>query len=60
MLATVAVVAGYLVEPDVIWVTLAVYVVAIAYFGLYSRHHIVQGAPEEEFAALEAAERELK
>ena len=27
--------------------------VALAYFGLYSRHHLVASAPEEEFAALE-------
>ncbi|GAB3245944.1 ethanolamine permease [Alteromonas gracilis] len=59
VLACVAVIAGFLVEPNVIWVTLGVYAVAIAYFGLYSRHHIVQGAPEEEFAAIEAAERDL-
>ena len=31
----------------------------LAYFGLYSRHHLVAKAPEEEFAAIAAAEREL-
>jgi ethanolamine permease len=59
VLACVAVVAGLLVEPRVILVTAGVYVLAIAYFGLYSRHHIVQGAPEEEFAAIEEAEKGL-
>ena len=43
-----------LVEPRVILVTAAVFALAIAYFALYSRHHIVQGAPEEEFAAQKA------
>ena len=42
-----------------LWSALA-YGVLIAYFGLYSRHHIVAQAPEEEFAALQSAERELR
>jgi ethanolamine permease len=33
--------------------------VAVAYFGLYSRKRLVAQAPEEEFAALAAAEAEL-
>lgn len=59
VLACVAVVAGLLVNPNVIWVTAGVFALAIAYFGLYSRHHIVQGAPEEEFAAITEAEKGL-
>ncbi|MDP2774753.1 MAG: ethanolamine permease [Nocardioides sp.] len=59
VLAVVAVVAGFLVEPRVIIVTAVVFALAIAYFGLYSRHHIVKGAPEEEFAAIEDAEKGL-
>lgn len=59
VLALVAMAAGFLVEPRVLWVTLGVYVVAIAYFGLYSRHHIVGSAPEEEFALVESAEAAL-
>lgn len=39
--------------------TLAVFGVGLAYFGLYSRHHLVASAPEEEAALIEAAEREL-
>jgi len=27
---------------------------------LYSRHHLVSGTPEEEFAAIQAAERSLR
>jgi ethanolamine permease len=39
---------------------LGVYAAFIAYFLLYSRHQIVAQAPEEEFAALQAAEAELR
>ncbi|VXB53085.1 ethanolamine permease [Nocardioides sp. AX2bis] len=60
VLSLVAVVACYVVEPKVIQVTAGVFVVAIAYFGFYSRHHIRQGAPEEEFAAISDAEKGLK
>ncbi len=60
VLAVVAVIAGLLVDPRVILVTAGVFALAIAYFGLYSRHHIVQGAPEEEFASISDAEKGLK
>ena len=40
--------------------TLAVFAVGIAYFGLYSRHHLVASAPEEEASLLQAAEAELE
>ncbi len=59
VLACVAVVAGFVVEPRVLLVTAVVFAIAIAYFALYSRHHIVHGAPEEEFAAIEDAEKGL-
>jgi ethanolamine permease len=59
VLAAVALVAGFLVDTRVLIITAAVYVVAIAYFGLYSRHHVVGTAPEEEFALIEEAEEEL-
>jgi ethanolamine permease len=35
------------------------YGVMIAYFGIYSRHHLVASAPEEEFEAIAMAEQEL-
>ncbi len=38
---------------------LAVFAAFMAYFGLYSRHHLVAGSPDEEFAALAEAEDEL-
>jgi ethanolamine permease len=43
----------------VVVATLAVFGVGLLYFGLYSRHHLVASAPEEEAALIEAAEREL-
>ena len=33
---------------------------ALAYFAFYCRHRLVAAAPEEEFAALAAAEAELE
>ncbi|MGW0533897.1 ethanolamine permease [Streptomyces sp. NPDC003032] len=59
VLACAALVATFLVDVTAALIALAVYVVAIAYFGMYSRKHLVARAPEEEFAALAAAEAEL-
>ncbi|MEU6760654.1 ethanolamine permease [Streptomyces sp. NPDC046685] len=58
-LALSALVATFLVDKDAAFIALAVYAVALAYFALYSRHHLVASAPEEEFAALAEAEAEL-
>ncbi|MEU3874586.1 MULTISPECIES: ethanolamine permease [Streptomyces] len=60
VLACAALVATFLVDVTAALIALAVYAVAAAYFGLYSRHHLVASAPEEEFAALAAAEAELE
>ncbi len=51
--------ATFLVDVVAAVIALVVYGVAVAYFGFYSRHHLVAKAPEEEFAALAAAEAEL-
>ncbi|MFB8772727.1 ethanolamine permease [Streptomyces broussonetiae] len=59
VLACAALVATFLVDVTAALIALAVYIVALAYFGLYSRRHLVAKAPEEEFAALAAAEAEL-
>jgi ethanolamine permease len=59
VLAAVAVVAGFLVEPRVLIITAILYAIALAYFGFYSRKHIVATAPEEEFELIESAEEEL-
>lgn len=58
-LACAALVATFLVDVVAAVIALVVYGVAVAYFGFYSRHHLVAKAPEEEFAALAAAEAEL-
>ncbi|GAB2625605.1 ethanolamine permease [Streptomyces capparidis] len=59
VLACAALVATFLVDVKAAVTTLAVYLVAIGYFALYSRHRLVASAPEEEFAALAEAEAEL-
>lgn len=59
VLACLAVVAGFLVDPRVVVGAAVIYGVLIAYFAFYSRHHLVAGTPEEEFAAIEKAEASL-
>ena len=54
ILAILAVVAGFLVNPKVWFIALGIYVVFIAYFIFYSRHHLIQGTPEEEFANIQS------
>jgi len=58
-LAAAAVVATFLVDQRAALITAGVYLVAIAYFAIYSRRHLVAQAPEEEFDAIERAEAEL-
>ncbi|MCT4356691.1 ethanolamine permease [Streptomyces sp. Je 1-79] len=60
VLALSALVATFLVDKDAAFIALGVYVIALAYFAFYSRKHLVAKAPEEEFAALAAAEAELE
>jgi ethanolamine permease len=60
VLAVVALVAGFLVDTRVLVITAIVYAIALAYFGFYSRKHIVATAPEEEFELIESAEEELR
>jgi ethanolamine permease len=59
VLAVAAVIATFLVDTKAAFITLAVYAAAALYFALYSRHHLVASAPEEEFEAIERAEAEL-
>lgn len=59
VLALLALVATFLVDREAAFIALGVYVVALAYFAVYSRHRLVAKAPEEEFAALAEAEAEL-
>ena len=48
ILACIAVVAGFLVDPRVLIGVAIVYAIFIAYFAFYSRHHLVAAAPGEE------------
>ena len=59
VLAIAAVVATFFVDEVAAGWTAVVFLVALAYFWFYSRHHLVANAPEEEFAAIEHAEAEL-
>ncbi|MEJ2852049.1 MULTISPECIES: ethanolamine permease [unclassified Saccharothrix] len=59
VLAVAAVVATFFVDELAAGITAGIVVVALAYFWFYSRHHLVAAAPEEEFAAIEQAERDL-
>ena len=60
VLSAVAVVATFVVDILAAGITAIVFLAFIAYFWFYSRHRIVGGAPEEEFAAITAAEADLK
>ena len=52
--------ATFLVDVEAALWTLGAYALFLAYFALHSRHHLVASAPEEEFAALAAAQEELE
>ena len=56
ILAILAVVAGFLVNPKIWFISLAIYLAFIVYYFVYSRHHLIQGTPEEEFANLNNSE----
>ncbi|WP_198588212.1 ethanolamine permease [Geodermatophilus chilensis] len=59
-LAAAAVVATFLVDVTAALWTLAAYAAFLAYFALYSRHHLVASAPEEEFELLADAEEDVR
>ncbi|MBJ8343797.1 ethanolamine permease [Antrihabitans sp. YC2-6] len=59
VIASLAVVATFLVDSTAAICCLAVFAAFMAYFGLYSRHHLVANSPDEEFAALARAEADL-
>lgn len=60
VLAAAAVVATFLVDVTAALWTLAAYAAFLAYFALYSRHHLVAAAPEEEFELLADAEEDVR
>ena len=59
VIAVLAVIATFLVDSVAALGCLIVFAGFMAYFGIYSRHHLVANSPDEEFAALAAAEEEL-
>lgn len=59
VIACIAVIATFLVDPVAAGLTLAAFAAFMAYFGIYSRHHLVANSPDEEFAALAEAERDV-
>lgn len=60
VLAVLAVLATFLVDRLAAGLTLGAFALFMAYFALHSRHHLVAAAPEEEFAALAAAEDDVR
>lgn len=60
VIAALSVVATFLVDSTAATWCLVVFAAFMAYFGLYSRHHLVANSPDEEFAALADAEKEIK
>ncbi|MGM8908540.1 ethanolamine permease [Psychrobacter sp. 1U1] len=59
VLAFLAVIAGLMVDPKVWFMAAGIYVIFILYFVIFSRHHLVSGTPEEEFAEIRAASDDL-
>ncbi|MGY1839730.1 MULTISPECIES: ethanolamine permease [unclassified Modestobacter] len=60
VLAAAAVIATFLVDRTAALWTLGAFLAFLAYFALYSRHHLVASAPEEEFELLAAAEEDVR
>jgi ethanolamine permease len=60
VIAVLAVIATFMVDSVAALWCLLVFAAFMAYFGLYSRHRLVANSPDEEFAALAAAEDELR
>ena len=53
VLACIAVVAGLMVDPKVWFMAALIYAVFIIYYLVYSRHHLIAGTPEQEFASIQ-------
>jgi ethanolamine permease len=60
VVAALSVVATFVVDSTAAFWCLVVFAAFMAYFGFYSRRHLVAYSPDEEFAALAAAEEELE
>jgi ethanolamine permease len=60
VIAVLSVIATFLVDSTAAFGCLVVFLLFMLYFALYSRTRLVSGSPDEEFAALAAAEDELR
>ncbi|MDN5913719.1 MAG: ethanolamine permease [Pseudonocardia sp.] len=60
VVAVIAVIATFLVDTVAALCALGAFALFMAYFAIYSRHHLVARAPDEEFTALSAAEEDLR
>ncbi|GAA1743112.1 ethanolamine permease [Aeromicrobium alkaliterrae] len=60
VVAVLAVVATFLVDSTAALWCLVVFAAFMAYFGLHSRHRLVAASPDEEFAALAEASKDLE
>jgi ethanolamine permease len=60
VLAVIAVVATFAVDIQAAAITAGIFVLGLLYFAFHSRHHLVAGAPEEEFARIRESEAELR
>jgi ethanolamine permease len=60
VIAVLAVIATFLVNPIAAGLCLAVFAAFMLYFAVYSRHKLVANSPDEEFAMLASAEDELR
>jgi ethanolamine permease len=60
VLAVIAVVATFVVDIQAAAITAGIFVLGLLYFAFHSRHHLVAGAPEEEFARIRESEAELR
>ncbi|GAS89691.1 ethanolamine permease [Mycolicibacterium brisbanense] len=60
VIAVLAVIATFLVNPVAAGLCLGVFAAFMVYFAVYSRHRLVANSPDEEFAMLAEAESELK
>ncbi|WP_033335192.1 MULTISPECIES: ethanolamine permease [Actinomycetes] len=59
VIAVASVIATFLVDTTAALWCLAAFVAFMAYFGLYSRKHLVASSPDEEFALLAEVDKEM-
>lgn len=60
VLAASAVAATFFVDLQAAAITAGIFVAGLLYFLLYGRHHVLDGAPEEEFERIAEREAELR